>query len=132
MTNQQLTKKERLRKSKSIENLFNKGLSFNNFPFKIIYAFSTTDINKNPRSRVVFIVPKRQFKKAVCRNNLKRKMKEAFRKNKESLYTGLSEKHQSLVLAVLYISNENLDYQFIESKMKDLLQELVFRINKEK
>lgn len=126
MANQKLSKKEILRKNRSIEKLFNEASSFICFPYKVVYSFSDTKTVVLPH--VAFIVPKRQFKKAVSRNNIRRKMREAFRKNKNDIYSLLNEKQKNLEFVMLYIANENLEYQFIENKMKEALTDLRNRI----
>ena len=76
-------KEERLKSEKSIQELFNRGSSFYLFPFKVL-----TLINPDPASRfhqILISVSKRNFKKAVDRNLLKRRIREAYRTQKELL-----------------------------------------------
>ena len=62
-------------------------------------------------------VPKRSFAKAVDRNTLKRRIREAYRKNKHLLYEVLKNKNLSIALMLVYIAKEELPYREIEEKM---------------
>ena len=64
------SKEERLCSKVFIDELVAKGKSFNSFPFRIIWIEATE--NKVP-VRVVISVPKRIFKRAVCRKNARYK-----------------------------------------------------------
>jgi ribonuclease P protein component len=84
------------------------------------------NVGKNPScAQAAFVVPKRLFKKAVSRNNIRRKMKEAYRKNKQELYKVLNTKNQKLEFIVIYIANENLEFNPIENKMLVLIEALI-------
>ena len=112
---QTFKKEERLSRKKIIESLFADGISFNQFPFKVVWLEYPLD-GKYP-VQVLISVPKRKFKRAVDRNLLKRRIREAYRKNKESLYGYLKEKDKTCVLALLYISSEIASYKEIEEKI---------------
>ena len=105
-------KAERLSKKKHIQELFDKGSSFYSYPFKTFFLPSK-ELNPKPEFHQVLIsVPKRYFKKAVDRNLLKRRIREAYRLNKSIL--GDSDK---LLIAYIYISKEILAYAEIEKKL---------------
>ena len=119
---QTFSKNERLSSKIIIDELFEKGKSFNNFPFKIIWKELPTSTND---TQVLFSVPKRLFKRAVDRNRVKRLMREAYRKNKNTLYEKLNDKKIGLVF--IYINKSIVDYKEIEEKIILSLQ----RLNKE-
>jgi ribonuclease P protein component len=122
---QTFTKAERLSSKLLIDKLVEKGKSFNNTPFKIVWIELQ---EATAVTQVVITVPKRNFKKAVDRNKLKRRIREAYRKNKqESLYSKLGEK--KLCMMIVYIAKEKLDYNTIELKVKECLQRLTNTIN---
>jgi len=112
---QAFKKEERLSRKKIIESLFLQGKSFSKYPVKVVWL----DYHLEGRypAQVLISVPKRKFKRAVDRNLLKRRMREAYRKNKELLYEFLRENGKSCVLALLYVSNEIASYNEIEEKI---------------
>lgn len=75
-----LQKHQILRSKKEIEFLFENGKSIQEYPLKAIYLFvPKNDVLNEDRFRVLFVVPKRNIKKAAHRNRIKRKIKESFR-----------------------------------------------------
>ena len=66
---------------------------------------------------VVVSVPKRLFKRAVDRNLLKRRIREAYRLNKQLLYNHLLKKDQKLQVLILYHQNEIADFHSIEASV---------------
>ena len=69
--------------------------------------------------------------KAVKRNLIRRRIKEAYRKNKHILTDTLQSQETALDMAILYLDKEILDYQTLEKKLKDLLQKLKEKVCKE-
>lgn len=109
-------KTERLSSLKAIEQLYRQGTPFYNPHFKCVFLFTEEDLPFP--CQVVFSVPKRNFKRAVDRNLLKRRIREAYRHNKELLYQSLTEKHKKMYLLVTYTHREILPYE-------DILESLV-------
>ncbi|MCK6648183.1 MAG: ribonuclease P protein component [Bacteroidia bacterium] len=122
---QTFTKTERLSSKLLIDKLVEKGKSFNNSPFKFVWIEleeSATPV------QFLISVPKRNFKRAVDRNKLKRRSREAYRKNKaDLLIKQLGDK--KICLMLVYIAKEKLEYIEIEQKIKEGLQRLVKTIN---
>lgn len=114
-------KEERLTNKKKIDALFESGKSANTPSFKLVWD-ETTD--SNYPVQVLISVPKKIFSSAVTRNRIKRRIREAYRKNKHSLYEILSNKHLSITLALIYIAKEELPYSDIEKKLLVSLQKL--------
>ncbi len=114
-------KYERLCRKKQIDELFSKGKSFYLYPFRIHYLLVPA-IDNSP-TKVLFSAAKKRFKKATQRNLLKRRMREAYRKNKAELNKLIPEKNQ-LLIAIIYSESDILTYQTIEKSMIKVVQKL--------
>lgn len=73
--------------------------------------------------RMMISVPKRHFKRAVKRNLLKRRVREAFRLNRHLLGEGAEAD-----VFFVYLGKEIEDYAAIESSVKSILEELKKRL----
>lgn len=114
-------KRERLTSSKSISLLFQEGQSRSSFPLRIL--FSVREAGDIPAA-VGISVPKRLFKRAVDRNLLKRRIREAYRLNKKYFYTRLEEKNLKLNLVIQYQHKEILDFKSIEKGLQKVLDKV--------
>ena len=118
-------KTERLTGEIRIKNLFDKGNFFLTYPLRVGYLIV-------PKSafpvQVLIAAPKKRFKHAVDRNRLKRLIREAYRKNKQQLYTLIEQKDYSLHLSFNYIASEKLDYITVEKKLKEAIEKLIERL----
>jgi ribonuclease P protein component len=103
-------KEERLSKDKSIQELFDKGSSFYLFPFKVFFMPNPDkDISFH---QVVISVSKRNFKRAVDRNLIKRRIREAYRLNKE-----LIPVQNKLLIAYIYSVKDILPSVQIQERL---------------
>lgn len=116
-----LKKHEILRSKKNIEELFKNGSSFFLYPYKVFFIPNPTAEN----NRVLFSVSKKNFKRAVDRNLIRRRMREAYRLNKSTLLDKQKET-LSLSIGLIYISKFKLPYIDIENKLKQVF----IRLNK--
>ena len=119
---QTFSKRERLSRKKIIDLLFEKGNKFWISPFKIVWM-NNPEANSAP-AQVLIVVPKQRIKKAVSRNLLKRRIREAYRKNKSSFYDFLQEHDSTCAFAVIYTYDEIAEYSDIEEKIILILQRL--------
>ena len=76
-------KEERLCSKKSLDLLFKNGSSFLLYPFRITYLF-IDEVHPYP-AQVVINVAKKRYKRAVDRNLIKRRTREAYRLQKQLL-----------------------------------------------
>ena len=116
--NYRLQKNERLHSKKSIKELFDKGSSFFLYPFKVIHL--TLNGPHAETNQVLFSVSKRKIKKAVDRNYIKRRVKEAYRLNK-FLITSAVTKNK---IALIYVASELEDFHTIQSKVQKILKKI--------
>lgn len=117
--NTKFTKDERLKSKTSIEKLFKEGKGIVKFPIKMQYM--TLD---KPMHQVAFTAPKRNFKRAVDRNRIKRQMREAYRTNKHILY---DREVPTQSIFFIYIGREMPIYADIDKRMKQCLSDLLLK-----
>lgn len=110
---------ERLKSRKVIGRLFKEGLSHGAYPLRLVWLELEDGEGVYPVQFTV-TAPKRNFKSAVARNRLKRKVKEAWRLNKHWLYAQLSEKEKRFAFMVIYTGKEEFEYDKIEASLRKL------------
>lgn len=119
---QTLGKEERLKSNLRIKDLLQSGRVVSGFPLKIFWDIQQ-DKQKFPACMAVS-VPKRRFRKAVDRNLLKRQIREAYRKNKKIIYEPLAVREMNISLVILFLSDEFITFDQLESILKDLLKKI--------
>ena len=115
-------KPERLCSRKEIDRLFAKGSAITVFPLRLMYI--SRDELTEIAAKTMFVVPKRNFRKAHDRNLLRRRMREAFRINKNSLYKKLDGSGKCVSMALLFTGRKEENYETIESATVELLRRL--------
>lgn len=112
-------KSERLHSKKLIDRLFLEGDSFFLYPFSI-KQLSIPELSNN---QFLVSVSKKKFKRAVDRNLIKRRIKEAYRLNKRE-YLEKNQDKSYMLIGYIYTAKEIHDYDFIESKLIESLKRL--------
>lgn len=135
-----LRKDEKLRHKRLVEDLFAEGKSLYDFPLRLTWRLIDADrLNGSFRSgipqkvgniQMLVTVPKKKRRHAVDRVLMRRRIREAYRLNRLPLKS-VAEKLENagtLSLAFIYISDQNLPYSLVETKMKRLLSKIMNNI----
>ena len=132
VTRHTLSKAERLKSYKRIRLLFAEGQKFKVLPLLVYYQVRELAIHSNETIPIQMgvSVGARYFKKAVDRNLIKRRIREAYRKNNADLKQELMDIAIGLDVFFVYTSTELLSYSQLESSMLKAIQILLEKINK--
>ena len=115
--NQKFPKTQKLKSTKTIENLFLDGKTHSKFPIKVFFL-PKENLENN---LAAFAVPKRNFKSAVERNRVKRQLREVYRLNKHLL----DEIHgKKFVMLFLFLGKVKPQYAELDKAMVKLLKKL--------
>ena len=116
-----LSTNERLKSRKQIDQLFQKGKGFSVFPIRVSYQFEKeADVG----IRIGVSASKRNFKKAVDRNRIKRLLREAYRSQKEDLLDKTKAAGKTGSIFFIYTDKTITDFLTIKTAMAKCLQRL--------
>nr|WP_121274276.1 ribonuclease P protein component [Pedobacter schmidteae] len=120
-------KEERLCSRKLLDLLFKNGSSFLLYPYRVSYLFVPAE-HQFP-VQVVINVAKKRYKRAVDRNLIKRRSREAYRLQKtQELYTLLPARKELLLLSLQFVGKKIYDFSFLEKKLAAAMKRLVSNI----
>jgi ribonuclease P protein component len=117
---------EKLKSEKLISKLFLEGKSVSAYPLRMVYLKATFDEDIKVKAGVS--VSKRNFKRAVDRNRIKRLLREAYRLQKGTFFNNMTTQYAFMIL---YIGKEKPTYLEVEAKMTQLLQKFIEKSTKE-
>jgi len=130
MVKQTFEKAERLHSKKLIDKLFGKGNRvLSQFPFRILWVLET-DLSLPHPAQFLVAVPKKNFKKTVQRNRIKRQIREIYRSHKHGLYQSLTQNNKQLLIGVIYSGNTTLAFDELNVKFELALKKLIKEIEK--
>ncbi|MBO3096783.1 ribonuclease P protein component [Gelidibacter pelagius] len=113
---QSYKKIEKLKGQKLIEKLFSEGKSVVAYPLRLVYL--KTNFDDPVKIKAGVSVSKRNFKKAVDRNRIKRLMREAYRLNKSKYFNNIPDQYAFMIL---YIGKTQTDFETVSKKMNTLM-----------
>ena len=116
-------KQEKLCSAKQLDILFERGKGFYQSPLRLVYLEAN-----QPQifpAQIVITVSKRNFKKAVDRNRIKRLIRENYRLNKSLLYEHLQAKNKNILLGVIFTGKELPEFEEIKLSLVKGLQKLI-------
>lgn len=123
MTNS-LPKKEKLKSRKLINELFAGGHSVKVFPLLAVYKESDALVSG---SQFAFTVSKRNFKKAVDRNKVKRLIREAYRQKKDA---SLENSSPNRIVMFIFLGKRHSSQETINNSMEKFFAEF-YQLNTE-
>ncbi len=129
MMNYSFPKQEKVISQKIIEALYSKwNYSVYVFPFKVSMAFVA---EQQANCQVLITVPKRNFKKAVDRNRIKRQIREIYRLNKHLLLNNTALQSKQIAISIAYISKTNLAYNQAENSLQKVINLIALHLEKD-
>ena len=122
--NYRFSREEKLKSRKRIRELFTEGTSVKVFPLKLLYLKVPTETPVTVQA--AFSVPKRNFRKAVKRNRIKRLMREAYRLQKPHFFNKVPT---SYAFMFLYIGRQEPDFKKLNQAMHTLIEKFLEQTN---
>ncbi len=125
---ERLPKEFRLSGLTKTDRLFRLGQSLKAWPFKLVYLLEPAAGPALPQ--VLFSVPKRQHKRATERNLIRRRCREAYRKQvRLHLLPAVQTRGQALLLAFIYTGGKtSVSAADLEKKLSGALKRLALEL----
>jgi ribonuclease P protein component len=122
-------KEHRLCGKKRIDRLFAEGRSFFAYPFRCVWTATDPAPDKaGAPVQILISVGKKNHKRAVARNKLKRRIREACRLNRYGWADISGPDGRIVTVALIYTSKEILEYSVIEHGVVKVFSEIRKRL----
>ncbi len=122
-----LSKAERLHGG-AVDALFVRNKGGYLHPYRYIYKVRKMTEEDQAQVSVLFVVPKRNVKRAVGRNLLKRRTREAYRTQKPAIVERATQKGLHVDVGLIYNTKEILDFNIIKDAVGGILEKIVERL----
>lgn len=121
------SKSESLRHKRLFETLFDGGTKHFSHPLMVVWK-KIEQVDAAPL-QVGFSVPKKHYKKAVKRNLIKRRLREAYRLQKHDLYMIAEARELRLAILFVVVKTDNISFDDLSLKMMLLLRNIASKIS---
>lgn len=118
-----LSSTERLKSRKGLDTLMTTGKVLRADPLLLHYL--AVPYTASSPVQIAFSVPKRRMKLAVDRNRMKRRMREAYRKNKHELLSWCEQRQTGMLLMLVFRHGPEPNHGLAQEKIVLLLKRLV-------
>lgn len=112
---------EKLKSRKKIEQLFAEGKSYHKYPIRIVWL---ADDESGSGVKAAVTVSKKRYKRAVDRNLIKRRIREAYRLHKEGICHIALNGEKPISIMFIYTGTEIFSFSKIEESIIQLLKYL--------
>jgi ribonuclease P protein component len=124
--NQRFPRTESLKQKRVFDALF-KGAN-KSFQHPVMALWKRIPLPENVPAQIGLSVPKKHFKKAVDRNTIKRRLREAYRLNKHIIHAPLLERKEQIAVVFIVLKTDNTSYDILGPKMMLLLRDIASKI----
>lgn len=116
-----LYKFEKLCSRTAINSVFSDGKSEISYPLRAVFRIAEVNPDGDTPAQFLITVPKKKIHTAVGRVLMRRRIREAYRLNRNLLLPTLAQYGKSIDIAFLYLDTRLLSYNIIDERMKLLL-----------
>jgi len=114
-------KESKLKSRNVIQQLFSEGKHVLVYPLKAVYIFG----NEPHPLKAGISASKRNFKKAVDRNKIKRLIREAYRLQKPALENHLIQNNQNLSIFMMHVGKEMPEYDQLKESVEKIIKRMM-------